>query len=159
MILLNLHYKSITSMAEKWPWAKTDEIRLWAVVMKSGWHTSLLFLRYWSTKCSSELYKCKNMRGVFLLYVVYILCFVWFQHTLIFLLDHLALVVSQSERNKMSPQNLAICFGPVLMLQSEEGKDLDFGQPISVLKYLLEIWPTKSGNVQLVQKERNFRRL
>jgi hypothetical protein len=70
-------------------------------------------------------------------------------------MDHLALVVSQSERNKMSPQNLAVCFGPVLMLQSEEGKDLDFGQPISVLKYLLEIWPTKSGNVQLVQKERN----
>jgi len=42
------------------------------------------------------------------------------------------------------------------MLQSEEGKDLDFGQPISVLKYLLEIWPTKSGNVQLVQKGRLF---
>ncbi|PNF17707.1 Rho GTPase-activating protein 100F, partial [Cryptotermes secundus] len=75
------------------------------------------------------------------------------RHTLIFLMDHLALVVSQSERNKMSPQNLAICFGPVLMLQSEEGKDLDFGQPISVLKYLLEIWPTKSGNVQSVQQE------
>ncbi|KAJ9588015.1 hypothetical protein L9F63_028175, partial [Diploptera punctata] len=66
------------------------------------------------------------------------------RHTLIFLMDHLALVVSQSERNKMSPQNLAICFGPVLMLQSEEGKELDFLQPISVLKYLLEIWPTKS---------------
>jgi hypothetical protein len=69
-------------------------------------------------------------------------------------MDHLALVVSQSERNKMSPQNLAICFGPVLMLQSEEGKHLDFGQPISVLKYLLEIWPTKSGNVQSVQKRK-----
>ncbi|PSN51086.1 Rho GTPase-activating protein 100F [Blattella germanica] len=66
------------------------------------------------------------------------------RHTLIFLMDHLALVVSQSERNKMSPQNLAICFGPVLMLQSEENKELDFNQPISVLKYLLEIWPTKS---------------
>jgi len=42
------------------------------------------------------------------------------------------------------------------MLQSEEGKDLDFGQPISVLKYLLGIWPTKSGNVKLVQKEKKF---
>ncbi|XP_046387031.1 rho GTPase-activating protein 100F [Ischnura elegans] len=66
--------------------------------------------------------------------------------TLIFLMDHLALVVSQSERNKMSPQNLAVCFGPVLMLQSgESGGDLDFQQPIGVLKYLLEIWPAKSG--------------
>ncbi|XP_049782686.1 rho GTPase-activating protein 100F [Schistocerca cancellata] len=64
--------------------------------------------------------------------------------TLIFLMDHLALVVSQSERNKMSPQNLAICFGPVLMLQSEEGRELDFNQPINVLRYLLEIWPSKS---------------
>ncbi|XP_071444908.1 rho GTPase-activating protein 100F [Hetaerina americana] len=65
--------------------------------------------------------------------------------TLIFLMDHLALVVSQSERNKMSPQNLAVCFGPVLMLQSgESGGDLDFQQPIGVLKYLLEIWPAKS---------------
>lgn len=63
-------------------------------------------------------------------------------------MDHLALVVSQSERNKMSPQNLAICFGPVLMLQSEEGRDLDFNQPINVLRYLLEIWPNKSGNVK-----------
>ncbi|XP_067004391.1 rho GTPase-activating protein 100F [Anabrus simplex] len=64
--------------------------------------------------------------------------------TLIFLMDHLALVVSQSERNKMSPQNLAIVFGPVLMLQSEEGRELDFNQPINVLRYLLEIWPNKS---------------
>ena len=56
-------------------------------------------------------------------------------------------MVSQCERNKMSPQNLAIVFGPVLMLQSEEGRELDFAQPISVLKYLLEIWPVKSGKV------------
>ncbi|CAB3385313.1 Hypothetical predicted protein [Cloeon dipterum] len=69
--------------------------------------------------------------------------------TLIYLMDHLALVVSQSDRNKMVPQNLAVCFGPVLMLQSEDrpGEELDFLQPISVLKYLLEIWPLKSGNV------------
>lgn len=62
-------------------------------------------------------------------------------------MDHLSLVVSQSDRNKMAPQNLAVCFGPVLMLQSEDSADLDFHQPISVLKYLLEIWPNKSGNV------------
>ncbi|XP_052120134.1 rho GTPase-activating protein 100F isoform X1 [Frankliniella occidentalis] len=66
--------------------------------------------------------------------------------TLIYLMDHLALVVSQSERNKMTPQNLAVCFGPVMMLQTEEGRELDFNQTISVLRYLLEIWPCKSGN-------------
>lgn len=48
----------------------------------------------------------------------------------------------------MSPASLAVCFGPVLMLHSEEaGPALDFQQPIAVLKYLLEIWPVKSGNV------------
>ncbi|XP_043463292.1 rho GTPase-activating protein 100F isoform X3 [Leptopilina heterotoma] len=63
--------------------------------------------------------------------------------TLIYLLDHLALVLSQC--NKMSPASLAVCFGPVLMLHSEEtGPQLDFQQPIAVLKYLLEIWPVKS---------------
>ncbi|XP_033320161.1 rho GTPase-activating protein 100F isoform X6 [Bombus vosnesenskii] len=63
--------------------------------------------------------------------------------TLIYLLDHLAMVVSQC--NKMSPASLAVCFGPVLMLHSEEnGPPLDFQQPIAVLKYLLEIWPVKS---------------
>uniref|UniRef100_A0A1B6E2F1 Rho-GAP domain-containing protein n=1 Tax=Clastoptera arizonana TaxID=38151 RepID=A0A1B6E2F1_9HEMI len=68
--------------------------------------------------------------------------------TLIYLLDHLALVVSQSEHNKMSPQNLSVCFGPVLMLQSETpDKVLDFSQPINALRYLLEIWPAKSGTV------------
>ncbi|XP_033327423.2 rho GTPase activating protein at 100F isoform X6 [Megalopta genalis] len=63
--------------------------------------------------------------------------------TLIYLLDHLAMVVSQC--NKMSPASLAVCFGPVLMLHSEETRPpLDFQQPIAVLKYLLEIWPVKS---------------
>ncbi|XP_011311748.1 rho GTPase-activating protein 100F [Fopius arisanus] len=63
--------------------------------------------------------------------------------TLIYLLDHLALVISQC--NKMSPANLAVCFGPVLMLHAEDtSPPLDFQQPIAVLKYLLEIWPVKS---------------
>lgn len=66
-------------------------------------------------------------------------------------MDHLALVVSQSEHNKMSPQNLSVCFGPVLMLQSEgSDKHLDFHQPINALRYLLEIWPVKSGTVPLL---------
>ncbi|XP_044579356.1 rho GTPase-activating protein 100F isoform X2 [Cotesia glomerata] len=64
--------------------------------------------------------------------------------TLIYLLDHLALVLSQC--NKMSPASLAVCFGPVLMLHSDDSTHLDFQQPIAVLKYLLEIWPVKSDS-------------
>lgn len=77
------------------------------------------------------------------------------QATLVFLLDHLSLVVSASERNKMSAQALATVMGPPLMLHSANspsGTDVDHAQPIAVLKYLLQIWPqpqtaTISGNV------------
>ncbi|XP_068247813.1 rho GTPase-activating protein 100F isoform X2 [Palaemon carinicauda] len=65
--------------------------------------------------------------------------------TLFLLMDHLRLVASQSERNKMTTQNLAICFGPVLMLQSEGEDTMDFHQPISILKFLLDLWPSKSA--------------
>ncbi|KAF5284035.1 hypothetical protein FQR65_LT13617, partial [Abscondita terminalis] len=69
--------------------------------------------------------------------------------TLIFLMDHLALVVSASDRNKMSAQNLATALAPPLMLHSIESltpsghrhQDLDYAQPIGLLKYLLQIWP------------------
>lgn len=64
--------------------------------------------------------------------------------TLVFLLDHLSLVVSASERNKMSAQALATVMGPVLMLHSiapNPNEELDHTQPIAVLKYLLQIWP------------------
>ncbi|XP_063873665.1 rho GTPase-activating protein 100F-like isoform X6 [Scylla paramamosain] len=68
------------------------------------------------------------------------------QMTLFLLMDHLRLVASQSERNKMTTQNLAICFGPVLMLQSESEDPMDFHQPISILKFLLDLWPSKSDS-------------
>lgn len=64
--------------------------------------------------------------------------------TLVFLLDHLSLVVSAAERNKMSAQALATVMGPVLMLHSiapNPNEELDHTQPIAVLKYLLQIWP------------------
>ena len=82
----------------------------------------------------------------------------FFQATLIYLMDHLVLVVSQSEHNKMSPQNLAVCFGPVLMLQSQSiDKPLDFNQPINALRYLLEIWPVKSGTVLIILFETRYK--
>jgi len=65
--------------------------------------------------------------------------------TLFLLMDHLCLVTAQSDRNKMTAQNLAICFGPVLMLHSDDVSSLDFQKPIGVLKYLLQIWPMKSA--------------
>ncbi|XP_058456297.1 rho GTPase-activating protein 100F isoform X2 [Malaya genurostris] len=64
--------------------------------------------------------------------------------TLVFLLDHLSLVVSASERNKMSAQALATVMGPPLMLHSSSAgpnEEIDHAQPIAVLKYLLQIWP------------------
>lgn len=78
-----------------------------------------------------------------------------------FLMDHLALVVSASDRNKMSAQNLATALAPPLMLHSTSDAltstpgpkpELDYTQPIGVLKYLLQIWPIPkhhSGNVLL----------
>lgn len=74
-------------------------------------------------------------------------------------MDHLALVVSASDRNKMSAQNLATALAPVLILHSNADghptavkHEVDYNQPIGVLKYLLQIWPTPkhhSGNVLL----------
>ncbi|XP_055618612.1 rho GTPase-activating protein 100F isoform X2 [Toxorhynchites rutilus septentrionalis] len=64
--------------------------------------------------------------------------------TLVFLLDHLSLVVSAAERNKMSAQALATVMGPPLMLHSSSAgsnEEIDHAQPIAVLKYLLQIWP------------------
>ncbi len=67
-------------------------------------------------------------------------------------MDHLSKVASQSSRNKMVAQNLALCFAPVLMsdfsaqaLASSAGADLDaagnISEPIQILTYLIEIWP------------------
>lgn len=69
--------------------------------------------------------------------------------TLVFLLDHLALVVAAQDRNKMSPQHLAVALAPPLMLQSQPPTDLDYQRPIHVLQCLLQIWPPpkRSGNV------------
>ncbi|GIZ04160.1 rho GTPase-activating protein 100F [Caerostris extrusa] len=52
----------------------------------------------------------------------------------------------QQERNKMSSQSLAICFGPVVMCHTETGAPVaELRKPIEIFKYLLEIWPAKRG--------------
>ncbi|XP_015926287.1 rho GTPase-activating protein 100F [Parasteatoda tepidariorum] len=64
--------------------------------------------------------------------------------TVLYLMDHLKLVTSHSDRNKMSSQSLAICFGPVVMCHTETGAPVaDLRKPIEIFKYLLEIWPAK----------------
>ncbi|CAH2310448.1 rho GTPase-activating SYDE2 [Pelobates cultripes] len=80
--------------------------------------------------------------------------------TLKMLLDHLKLVASHHEVNKMTCQNLAVCFGPVLLSQHQEtsihnnrvfidseelASALDFKKHIEVLHYLLQLWPGDSG--------------
>ncbi|XP_030289604.1 rho GTPase-activating protein SYDE2 isoform X2 [Sparus aurata] len=76
------------------------------------------------------------------------------------LLDHLKLVASYQEVNKMTCQNLAVCFGPVLLSQRQEASchtnrvfidseelasALHFKKHIEVLHYLLQLWPVSES--------------
>ncbi|XP_061837202.1 rho GTPase-activating protein SYDE1 isoform X3 [Nerophis lumbriciformis] len=75
--------------------------------------------------------------------------------TLSHLLDHLSLVADFSASNRMTPQNLAVCFGPVLLKQEAwngglkcHGQDLvDFKLHIEALHYLLQLWPVPAKQV------------
>uniref|UniRef100_A0A8C8SMW3 Rho GTPase-activating protein SYDE1 n=1 Tax=Pelusios castaneus TaxID=367368 RepID=A0A8C8SMW3_9SAUR len=76
--------------------------------------------------------------------------------TLTVLLDHLSLVASFHDFNRMNSQNIAVCFGPVLLNQNQEPRRqgarsyahseeiasaVDFKRHIEVLHYLLQAWP------------------
>ncbi|XP_037674142.1 rho GTPase-activating protein SYDE1 [Choloepus didactylus] len=74
--------------------------------------------------------------------------------TLTLLLDHLRLVSSFHAHNRMTPQNLAVCFGPVLLPARQApsrsrvrgsgpglSSAVDFKHHIEVLHYLLQAWP------------------
>lgn len=93
--------------------------------------------------------------------------------TLSLLLDHLSLVASLSSSNRMTHQNLAVCFGPVLLTPTQEawsgggggggrggrggGKGLghgeeiasavDFKRHIEALHYLLQLWPVPTQRI------------
>ncbi|KAL3869272.1 hypothetical protein ACJMK2_041975 [Sinanodonta woodiana] len=65
------------------------------------------------------------------------------QETMATILNHLRKVASNSDKNKMTLDNLAVCLGPVLLCPSPTSSDnaaLEFKKHIEVLKYLLEIW-------------------
>ncbi|XP_004632684.1 rho GTPase-activating protein SYDE1 [Octodon degus] len=74
--------------------------------------------------------------------------------TLTLLLNHLRLVSSFHAHNRMTPQNLAVCFGPVLLPARQAParprirgcgpgvtSAVDFKRHIEVLHYLLQSWP------------------
>ncbi len=89
------------------------------------------------------------------------------QNCLVYVMDHLSKVTSQSARNKMNPHNLSVCFAPVLMLDysagggsaaaaaraaavdavtgagggTGAGEVTNISEPIQILQYLIEIWP------------------
>ncbi|KAM7370312.1 hypothetical protein PAMP_009872 [Pampus punctatissimus] len=95
--------------------------------------------------------------------------------TLSLLLDHLSLVASLSSFNRMTHQNLAVCFGPVLLTPTQEawragggggsggrggrgggkgfchGEEIasavDFKRHIEALHYLLQLWPVPTRQV------------
>uniref|UniRef100_A0A8C9YA38 Synapse defective Rho GTPase homolog 1 n=1 Tax=Sander lucioperca TaxID=283035 RepID=A0A8C9YA38_SANLU len=90
--------------------------------------------------------------------------------TLSLLLDHLSLVASHSASNRMNHQNLAVCFGPVLLTPTQDawrgggggrggrgggkgpGEEMasavDFKRHIEALHYLLQLWPGESTRVK-----------
>ncbi|XP_061611646.1 rho GTPase-activating protein SYDE1 isoform X2 [Phyllopteryx taeniolatus] len=90
--------------------------------------------------------------------------------TLTLLLDHLSLVAHFSSCNRMTHQNLAVCFGPVLLKQTQEGwrgdgakggqkggkalsqgedsaSAVDFKRHIEALHYLLQLWPVPTDRI------------
>ncbi|XP_035853660.1 rho GTPase-activating protein SYDE1 isoform X2 [Sander lucioperca] len=89
--------------------------------------------------------------------------------TLSLLLDHLSLVASHSASNRMNHQNLAVCFGPVLLTPTQDawrgggggrggrgggkgpGEEMasavDFKRHIEALHYLLQLWPVPTHRV------------
>ncbi|XP_072172882.1 rho GTPase-activating protein 100F-like [Diadema setosum] len=91
------------------------------------------------------------------------------KETVEYILDHLKNVIIHSERNKMTPYNLAVCFGPVLMSSGKEDgrggrgsrgatdvrpdargdsreKCVDCAEKhIELLSCLLDVWPVRRG--------------
>ncbi|XP_069087754.1 rho GTPase-activating protein SYDE1 [Pleurodeles waltl] len=76
--------------------------------------------------------------------------------TLTMLLNHLSIVASYRDYNRMNAQNIAVCFGPVLLTQNQDplrqgyqsyahcgeiASAVDFKRHIEVLHYLLQVWP------------------
>lgn len=83
--------------------------------------------------------------------------FISFQCTVLLLLDHLRLIASHCERNKMTPQGLAMAFGPVLMCHAETPTAIvDIRRPIDIMNFLVEMWPNKRSKSKLPSANRAY---
>lgn len=58
-------------------------------------------------------------------------------------MDHLKAIVNNSERNKMTSQQIAIIFGP--LFTCTENDSFNLHKAIEVFCFLIDIWPTKKG--------------
>lgn len=90
--------------------------------------------------------------------------------TLTLLLDHLRLVSSFHTHNRMTAQNLAVCFGPVLLPARQDpgrprsrssgpglANTVDFKRHIEVLHYLLQAWPDPRRSPEATDLDSYFR--
>ncbi|XP_064625423.1 rho GTPase-activating protein 100F-like isoform X2 [Lineus longissimus] len=85
------------------------------------------------------------------------------QDTMIMLMNHLKRVVLKADLNKMTSQNVAVCFGPVLLCPAPSSitdveAAMDFKKHIEVLKYLLDIWPESRENQRQYQRSQSVDR-
>lgn len=72
------------------------------------------------------------------------------------LLNHLRRVAAHCDKNKMTIDNLAICFGPVLLCPAPSSTPdlaMDFKKHIEVLRYLLEIWDYEGSTSKLFNSQ------
>jgi hypothetical protein len=77
------------------------------------------------------------------------------QDTMAMMMNHLRRVAAHCDKNKMTINNLAICFGPVLLCpapSSSSDPAVDFSKHIDVLRYLLEIWECDNGTGEFMEQ-------
>ncbi|XP_075677737.1 rho GTPase activating protein at 100F isoform X2 [Dermatophagoides pteronyssinus] len=75
------------------------------------------------------------------------------RNTVLYLMDHIKLIHINSDRNKMTSQALAICFGPLFSCHDQSDSVY---KPIQVFKFLLDIWPRRKGAMNMLKKSDDF---
>lgn len=66
-------------------------------------------------------------------------------------MDHIKLIHLNADRNKMTSQALAICFGPLFSCHADSES---VHKAIQVFKFLLDIWPQRRGESHFSQTVR-----
>lgn len=73
--------------------------------------------------------------------------------TALYLLDHLKLVVSHGDGNKVTSQSLAVSFGPILMCHTRHEALAHISKPIEILKCLIDLWPLKPKDHSAIMEQ------